>query len=175
MTPEFRAGDLVVDNAVTREQAARLVPGDIITFHVPGASTELVTHRIVAVQHTTGTSGGAPPVRYQTKGDANDSPDVEAVSPNQIVGSYRMHIAYGGYVLRAVRTKTVYFFLILIPLLYLIGSIVAKGWREPVAALPRRKTQPDADDSATDRADMALAISQLTDEQHAGEGGGSRM
>jgi signal peptidase len=173
MTPVFRAGDLVVDNAVSREQAARLRPGDIITFHVPGLATELVTHRIVAVLHPSDASPSAS-VRYQTKGDANDSPDVNAVSAEQVVGTYRMRLTHAGYILRAARTKTVYFFLILLPALYVIGSVVSKWWREPATPDSPPGPETGGGDSA-DTTDPGTATKRATREVAARGGGGPHI
>lgn len=128
MTPVFRPGDMIVDDPITPLQAGRLVPGDIITFHVTGSSTELITHRIVRIETA---QGSTTQVRYQTKGDANNTPDQDLVSPSQVVGTYSTHVPFGGYFLQAVQKKVVFFFLILLPLLYLIGTEVAKRWNAP--------------------------------------------
>jgi signal peptidase len=125
MVPVFHPGDMIIDNSISAAQAGRLAAGDIITFHVPGSTTELITHRIVAVKHA---NGG---VVYQTKGDANNAADADPVLPQQVVGTYRGHIRFAGYALRAVRNKTVVFLLIFVPLLYLVFGWIAKHWGEP--------------------------------------------
>ena len=177
MTPVFRPGDLIIDNPVAAAKVDQLVPGDIITFHVTGSSTNLITHKIVAVKHV---NGG---VKYQTQGVANNAPDPELVQPDHVVGTYRKHVPMAGYLLQAVQKKTIFFLLILVPLLYLGVSEAAK---------PRRKEAP-ADASAAsvaatepERLDESLvgasatpvyreAISTLRREQRAtyvtGEGG----
>jgi signal peptidase len=113
MTPVFRPGDLIVDDAVPTGKADQLVPGEIITFHAAGSSTNLITHKIAAVKHENGA------VAYQTRGVANNAPDPELVEPSQVVGTYRSHVPMAGYLLQAVQKKTIFFLLILLPLLYL--------------------------------------------------------
>jgi len=124
MTPVFRPGDLVMDNAVPADKADQLAVGNIITFRVSNSSsTNLITHKIVAIKQQ---DGG---IAYQTKGVANNAPDPELVQPSQIVGTYRSHIPLAGYLLQAVQKKTIFFLLILVPLLYLGLSEIAKRWR----------------------------------------------
>lgn len=121
MTPTFRPGDLVVDDPITPAQSQRLTPGDVITFHVTGSSEELITHRIVAVR--TDPDGR---VAYQTKGDANNVVDEEVVAPSQVVATYSHRVPLGGYILRAVRTKAVFFAVVLLPFLYVAASALFK-------------------------------------------------
>jgi len=55
MTPVFRPGDLIVDNTVPAGKADRLAVGNIITFHVANSSsTNLITHKIVAIKQQNG-------------------------------------------------------------------------------------------------------------------------
>lgn len=134
MTPAFRPGDLIVDDPVTASRAAHLVPGDVITFHVPGSRTELVTHRIIAVRHVAGSGRTA----YQTKGDANNAPDPGLVSPGEIVGTYAGRVPFGGYVLQALQDRVVSLALVLVPLSYL--AVVLMSRRRRSAA--RRRGAP---------------------------------
>lgn len=137
MTPAFRPGDLVVDNAVTPHQAAALKPGDVITFHVPGSATQMITHRIVAFE-TRQAGAASGQIAYQTKGDANNTIDPEPVSPSQVVGVYKHRIPLGGYFFRAIQQKLVFLLLILLPLLYIAATEIAKRWNEP-----QRKTSAE--------------------------------
>lgn len=68
MEPAISAGDLIVTH-----RQENYLPGDIITFAEGGAFT---THRITAV----GAEG------FQTQGDANNTPDRDAVISAQVVG-----------------------------------------------------------------------------------------
>lgn len=129
MTPTFRPGDLVVDNPLSADQTRRLAPGDVITFHVSGSSTELITHRIVAVRPKPDNR-----VAYQTKGDANNVADAELVAPSQIVATYSKKVPFAGYVLRAVRTKSVFFAVVLLPFVYIAAGALLKRRRQGQAA-----------------------------------------
>jgi signal peptidase len=126
MTGVFSPGDMIIDNPITTAQSQRLVAGDIITFHVANTSSNnLITHRIVAVNRADGQ------LTYQTKGDANNAPDPEPVAPTQIVGTYRQHVPYAGYLLQWAQQKTIFFLLIVVPLVYLVVLEIAKHWNEP--------------------------------------------
>jgi signal peptidase len=66
MVPHFSPGDVVV---VTPEPPQSLRVGQVITYNVPVAPHEPITHRVVAILR----HGEHPVIR--TKGDANDAPD----------------------------------------------------------------------------------------------------
>ena len=120
MVPTFRTGDLVVDRPITLVEARDLKVGQIISFRVPtGASTFTVfTHRIVAV-----TSAG-----YQTKGDANNVADSEAVPPYLVMGVYERRIPDGGFLLAFAHTHAGLAFVTLLPLLVLAGPELVRAW-----------------------------------------------
>jgi signal peptidase I len=126
MVPVFNPGDMVVDDRIRSGMANRLAAGDVITFHVAGSSAQLITHRIVAVKRVSHPTSPLDSVVYVTKGDANNAADVNTVAPSQVVGTYARRVPFGGYVLQSVQKKTIFFFIILIPLLYLIGSALTK-------------------------------------------------
>ena len=97
MTPTFRTGDLVVDDPLSRASAGSLHVGEIVTFQEPGSGgAVLVTHRIYRVIPA---RGGARTVSYETKGDANNAPDVWRVVPAEVLARYGWRIPDGGYVL----------------------------------------------------------------------------
>ncbi|WP_448613761.1 signal peptidase I [Modestobacter sp. URMC 112] len=66
MAPALPAGAVLVER---HEPLAGLRTGAVITFHAPTPAPPLLTHRVVAVDH----SGGRTVVR--TRGDANPGPD----------------------------------------------------------------------------------------------------
>ena len=70
MTPVIRTGDLIVDDAVTPAKARQLRVGQIASFRAGPGSPVIITHRIVARTVVLGV------VEYQTKGDANNAPDI---------------------------------------------------------------------------------------------------
>lgn len=123
MAPTFRAGDLIVDRAVTPAAAARLRPGQVITYRLRGGL--LVTHRIVAVRE--GPS-------YQTRGDANATPDPLPVRPGQVVGVYGWRVPYAGRLVLFVHRPLGAVGLLALPVAVLVGAQV---WRLTAAVQDR--------------------------------------
>ena len=117
MAPAIHAGDLIVDNPVTPSQAADLPAGQIISFRdsSSGASSPIVTHRIVAVLPG---SAGAP-VLYRTKGDANSAPDLGTVAPSQVMGVYAARVPFAAYVLSALHQPLTLVVLVMVPVVFL--------------------------------------------------------
>ncbi len=103
MTPTFRTGDLILDNPLSRAAAGSLHVGEIVTFQEPGSGgAVLVTHRIYRVLPA---RGGARMVSYETKGDANNAPDVWRVVPSEVLARYTWRIPDGGYVLTVLESR----------------------------------------------------------------------
>ncbi|HAW11647.1 MAG TPA: signal peptidase I [Chloroflexi bacterium] len=124
MTPAIHAGDLIVDNPVTPNQATDLHAGQIISFRESssGTSSLIVTHRVVAVLPG---SAGAP-VLYRTKGDANNAPDLGTVAPSQVLGVYAARVPFAAYVLSTLHQPLTFVVLIMIPVLYLAEEEVRR-------------------------------------------------
>lgn len=122
MTPTFTAGDLLIDRA-PKGPATDLKVGDVITFK-PTHSTGLITHRIVAIEPNASTG-----VVFRTQGDANNAPDSEAVSPENVVGIYSTHVPYAGYALDAAHSRLGLFLLISLPALLLLVPLFKTWWR----------------------------------------------
>jgi len=134
MSPAVRTGDLVIDDPVGAALAAHLEAGQIISFQ---SGAKVITHRIATVQ----TVNGA--IAYQTKGDANNSPDTTLVTPGQIIGVYHTRIPSGGYVLNALHQPLTLAFLLAAPVLWFISGLFfhwAKAVDDPAGkdAAPRR-------------------------------------
>lgn len=68
-------------------------PGDVITFGEISRNRIPTTHRIVEMQND---NGG---VTYITKGDANESPDIEPVKAEKVLGKVLFSVPYFGYVI----------------------------------------------------------------------------
>jgi signal peptidase len=83
MIPTHRPGDLVVD-APSRSSYG---VGDVITFRHSDLTTDVVTHRIVAI-----TADG-----ITTKGDANRTPDAWTIRPDQVQGRVVQNLPDLGY------------------------------------------------------------------------------
>ena len=67
MSPSIDPGDVTV---VTPLAVSEVTEGMVITYHIPIGEHQLVTHRVVSVEH--GTDGS---VTVQTKGDNNEAVD----------------------------------------------------------------------------------------------------
>ncbi|MGY1744892.1 signal peptidase I [Blastococcus sp. SYSU D00695] len=77
MQPDLPVGGMVF----TREaDPAAVEVGDVITFRHPSDPAAVVTHRVIAVD----TSSGSPV--FTTKGDANEDPDVDPVPASAVQG-----------------------------------------------------------------------------------------
>jgi signal peptidase len=96
MSPALQFGDLVVLTPPPKS----IPSGTIVTMEVPGYSTALVTHRLIA-----GYSSGIP----KTKGDANSLPDNFEGSNVRIVGVVRLRIPWLGYPILYLRYSVRYF------------------------------------------------------------------
>jgi signal peptidase len=135
MTPTFRAGDVVVDRSA--DGPKQLGVGDVITFRASQGSHALITHRIVAVEPDPLTG-----VAFRTQGDANNAPDGETVSPEQVVGVYSTRIPYAGYALQAAHSRWGLFLLISVPLLLWLGPVFKTWWRASDAGSPPGRPGP---------------------------------
>ena len=90
MVPTIPVGSVVVDVPVKAGDVRR---GDIITFTRPDKTTELVTHRVIAVE-----SGPAGRF-FITRGDANNVQDAWRVPAIGTGYLYRFNIPFVGFVL----------------------------------------------------------------------------
>lgn len=90
MVPFFAQDDLVLIR--NGKEGAAYEKSDVICFH---SGDVYVTHRIVKID--TDEDGNTV---YTTQGDANNTPDVQSVRPEQILGFYVTHVkGLGGFVL----------------------------------------------------------------------------
>jgi signal peptidase I len=96
MAPAMPAGAVLVER---HEPLPELRAGAVITFHAPTPAAPLLTHRVVAVDH----SGGRTVVR--TRGDANPGPDPwEAQLLGDRVWVVVAAAPWGGQLIDAVRS-----------------------------------------------------------------------
>lgn len=84
MEPVIHTGSLAYINTIDTD----VTTGDIITYQID--ENKLVTHRVDSLSD----DGG-----YITKGDANDTVDLNTVYQNQIVGTYKFSIDKAGYIM----------------------------------------------------------------------------
>ena len=98
MEPTLYKGDLIMvqgvpnasDIMVGRDDA--VPPGDIIVFHKPTDPSELIVHRAIDKELRGGTW------YFQTKGDANFSPDSWELAEDHLVGKVVGHVSHIGYI-----------------------------------------------------------------------------
>ncbi|HHX87039.1 MAG TPA: signal peptidase I [Firmicutes bacterium] len=110
MAPAFRAGSMVV---VRPAEPGSLEAGDIITFQDPAGGANSITHRIAAVH----TEGG---LAFTTRGDANNTEDLEPVPAGKVIGKVTVAVPYAGYLVNWSRTKTGLLALVIVPGLLII-------------------------------------------------------
>jgi signal peptidase len=124
MTPEFEAGDVLIEKSVTGEED-RLAVGDVITFRIGQDENDFVTHRIVRVKGDPATGD----VSYRTQGDANNTIDASPVTPEQVVGVYATHVPNAGYVLDNLQTPQGLAVLVFLLGLFVVVPMIARSWR----------------------------------------------
>jgi signal peptidase I len=124
MVPVIHRGDMVV---VLPIAAVNVHRGDIITFHNPAHLSQTISHRVVSIQKTQ--------KMVQTKGDANQAPDMP-ISMSMVVGKMQYHIPKLGYVAGFIRRPIGLALVIYVPAL---GILLAEMQR---LARHYRKQQP---------------------------------
>jgi signal peptidase len=100
MSPVIDPGDVTI---VTPLAVSDVTEGMVITYHVPIGDRQLVTHRVISVEH--GTDGS---ITVHTKGDANDEADPWAATlEGDTAYQVRAVIPEIGSVIQALRTPIV--------------------------------------------------------------------
>lgn len=119
MSPAIEAGDTIIVEETAPEEIRE---GDVLTFHADDpeayhggeADTDLVTHRVVDVDR----SGDG--TEFTTRGDANDQPDGEPVSGEQVVGVVAFSIPYVGRAIAFAGTQLGLLLLVVMPCVLLV-------------------------------------------------------
>ena len=88
MHPVYNRGDAIIYEKLSDTDLKKIEKNSIILYRIDNQS---VAHRVVNVIQENGS------VKYQTKGDNNNAPDMDLVDPSQIQGVYVFHIKYIGY------------------------------------------------------------------------------
>lgn len=110
MEPTIGTGAVVF---VEEASVDAIEEGDVVTYADDGGN--LITHRVV-----TKYDAGGDSVRFETKGDANDEPDPEAVYPGDVVGVVTFSLPLIGYVVTFGNTPMGYLTLVVVPVVLLI-------------------------------------------------------
>jgi len=116
MEPTVKTGSLVIVRPENQYKK-----NDIITFKSrPDADIKnpglLITHRIVEIKDDKGE------VFFTTKGDANESPDMEARPVGSVLGKVVFTIPYLGYPVGFAKTQTGFILLVVIPATIIVYS-----------------------------------------------------
>lgn len=119
MEPSLQVGSLVVSRPVDPET---VLIGDIITFRLDRTDVTLVTHRVNDIGHSS-------PLYFETKGDANESPDPFTVPARNLVGKIVLHIPYAGYATEFLKTPFGFVLGLLVPALIVIVMYLRNIWR----------------------------------------------
>ncbi len=129
MEPSLQVGSLVVSRPVDPET---VLIGDIITFRLNQRDVTLVTHRVNGIGHSS-------PLYFETRGDANKSPDPFTVPARNVVGKIVLHLPYAGYATEFLKTPFGFVLGLLVPALIVIVMYLRNIWR----FLNRDKQSPD--------------------------------
>ncbi len=113
MEPTYKVGSVIYYHPVDENE---LKEGDAITFTYENG--DYITHRINSIIDNL----------YETKGDANNSPDVKKISYKDIKGKVaKMSIPYIGYYISFINTHLYLLIIVIIILIseFLLGSVKA--------------------------------------------------
>lgn len=115
MEPALKVGGVIVTRP---EKLGNIKVGDIITFQTePGPK---MTHRVIDIVEIEGRP------HFQTKGDANEEPDLNFVSSKgEVMRKVVFHLPYLGFAAQFIKNKLVFLILVGIPALILIALLVS--------------------------------------------------
>ncbi len=115
MEPVVKRGSIVV---VRFTDSYKI--GDIITFKNPVVSKKPITHRIIDARVV----GGK--ISYVTKGDANESQDMNDIPVGSIIGKTLFSVPFIGYLLNIIRQPIGFIILIIVPVAIIIYGQIKK-------------------------------------------------
>lgn len=119
MSPTIPTGSIVY---LDKHMYGDLKEGDIITFN---RDSQIVTHRIFKKnikEIGNDNQGSVTEISFSTKGDANTSPDNGIVTAKDILGTYKFHIPYIGYVSTLTKEPLGFFLIVILPGVAIIVS-----------------------------------------------------
>lgn len=127
MSPNINMGDVVI-TAPTQPEEIRI--GDVITFKQSTVADpeRCVTHRVVNITTENDT------IQFQTKGDANNGPDMMPVDSSDLIGKIAFSIPFIGFLPYYVKTPIGFILMIIMPgsllITYEIRNILRKIKKE---------------------------------------------
>jgi len=132
MEPAIKTGSIVIDKNFSEYNV-----GDIVTFKDREKPKETTTHRLVSKQIQNSTN------LFTTKGDANDSADLEKITQDRIVGKVLIVIPYLGYIADFARSLPGLIVIILIPATIIIYEEIKKIHHETKQIIQKRKQKKE--------------------------------
>jgi len=111
MSPVIPVGSVIV---VQPAAASSIEPGDIITFGTGTDEKKIITHRVVEVM------ADYNALSFRTAGDANEGPDNQVVSQEDVIGKVWFHVPGLGYLSSFVSTRMGFIWLMAMPALFII-------------------------------------------------------
>lgn len=108
MEPFIHVGSLVIVQPV---DVSQIHAGDIIAFSL--GNTE-ICHRVVSIDE-------GPPLKFTTKGDANNAADRETVAAENVVGTVILSIPQAGYFTSFIKSPVGILAIVILAALLLIG------------------------------------------------------
>ena len=123
MEPNINRNDVIVDLTIKNPEDIKV--GDVITFVSTSSLTKgmVITHRVINVKQD------ANGYSYQTKGDANLSPDTSYVPFSNVNGKVLFRIPKLGLLQSFLATKGGWLIVVVIPALFIIISDLLKIFR----------------------------------------------
>jgi signal peptidase I len=123
MEPILHVGGLTVIKPINVQDIAM---GDIISFKLPGGS-DTICHRVIGITQSDGS------IYFQTKGDANNTPDESRVPAANVYGKVVYHMPLVGnlIILKSAGTTPMHFLGKSFPvgaLLVLVIAVIFIGW-----------------------------------------------
>ena len=113
MEPSITEGSLILVKKITTEYNI----GDVVAYWSKYKNQEvIVAHRIVDY-------GGNV---YVTKGDSNQTNDIQVIIPRLIIGKMIINIPYLGYLYSILNHKITTYFIVFIPAITIIGIEIKK-------------------------------------------------
>ena len=128
MEPVIKMGSVVV---VKPSEEYKV--GDIITVKEPANPKSSLTHRIAEIKERDGKTS------YVTKGDANNTPDMEERPKENVLGKVLFSVPYIGYPIGFAKTRDGLIILVIIPATIIIYSELVSIKNETVKLLKERK------------------------------------
>jgi len=121
MEPTILTGSVIAVKSLDEAERSKLKSGDIITYL---DEERLITHRITNVLATD------QAVRYETKGDNNNSADSNPVLAENVIAKYEgFMIPYLGYLINFTQTANGSVLFMILPGVLMLGYSIVTIWK----------------------------------------------